>query len=153
MLFGQMLPGAMGTPPPKTREYIKKMIIVSEHGMHESKDRWIGHPSILPRKFGERQYLMTPPIQETKPKMTSKPLPALSSTLKLVLKETPSDPEYCRRVELMGEGDARGLAKTEVAPINHFVNWFQAISANMNAEEQKRALSVPVESCLLCTHG
>ena len=41
----------------------------------------------------------------------------------------------------MGGGNARGLAKTDVAPINHFVQWFQAISANMNAEAQRRALS------------
>ena len=84
---------------------------------------------------------MTPLIQETKPKMTSKPLPASSSTSKLVPKETRSNPEDCRRVELTDGGDARVLAKTEVAPINHFLCWFQAISANMNAEAQKRALS------------
>ena len=41
----------------------------------------------------------------------------------------------------MGGGDARGLAKTDAALINHFVQWFQAISANMNAEAQRRALS------------
>ena len=44
-------------------------------------------------------------------------------------------------MELTDGGDARVLAKTEVAPINHFLCWFQAISANMNAEAQKRALS------------
>ena len=80
-------------------------------------------------------------VQEMKPRMTSKSLPALSSTSKLVPKETRSDPEDHRRVELMGGDDARGLVKTEAAPINHFMQWFQAISANMNAEAQKRALS------------
>ena len=134
-----MLPGATGTPPPRTREYIKRMIIILEHGMHESKDRWIGHPSILPRKFDLRQYLMTPLIQETKPKMTWRPLPTSSSTSKLVPKETQSNPEDCRRVELVGGGDARGLTKTEAALINHFVHWFQAISPNMNTKAQKRA--------------
>ena len=29
----------------------------------------------------------------------------------------------------------------DVAPINNFVQWFQAISANMNTEAQKRALA------------
>ena len=117
------------------------MIIILEHGIHESKDRWIGHPSILPRKFGPRQYLMTPLIQETKPKMTLRPLPASSSTSKLVPKETQSDPEDHRRVKLVGGGDAKSLAKTEAAPMNHIECWFQAISANTNAESQKRALS------------
>ena len=88
---------------------------------------------------------MTPPIQETKPKMTLRPLPTLSSTSKLVPKETRSNPENHRRIELVGGGDARSLAKNEAAPINHFVHWFQAISANMNAEAQKRALPASQE--------
>ena len=29
----------------------------------------------------------------------------------------------------------------DVAPINNFVQWFKAISANMNIEAQKRALA------------
>ena len=41
----------------------------------------------------------------------------------------------------MGGGDTRRLAGTDAALINHFVQWFQAISANMNAEAQKRALA------------
>ena len=41
----------------------------------------------------------------------------------------------------MGGSNARGLAGTDVAQINHFVSWFQTISANMNAEAQRRALS------------
>ena len=121
VLFHRMLPGAMGTPPPEIQAYIKRMIIILEHGMHELKDRWIGHPSIPLRVFGPRQYLMTPPIQVTKPKVTLRPLPPSSSTLKLVLKETCSNPEDCQRVELAGRGDAKGLARTESLPINHFV--------------------------------
>ena len=41
----------------------------------------------------------------------------------------------------MDGGDTIGLARTDVVPINHFVQWFQAISVNMNAEAQRRALS------------
>ena len=88
VLFGHLLPGATGIPPPKTREYIKKMIAIMEHDTPTSKDRWIGHPSIPPRMFGPRQYLVTPPIQKTKPRVTSKPLPPSSSVSKLVPKET-----------------------------------------------------------------
>ena len=32
------------------------------------------------------------------------------------------------------------MAGTDAALINHFLQWFQVISANMNAEAQKRAL-------------
>ena len=41
----------------------------------------------------------------------------------------------------MDGDDARRLAETDAALINHFVRWFQAISANMNAEAQNRALA------------
>ena len=52
-----------------------------ERGTSALKNRWPGHPSIPPRVFGPSQYLMTPPVQLTKPstlklKLTSKPLPA-----------------------------------------------------------------------------
>ena len=77
--------------------------------------------------------------------MTSKPLPPTSAS-KLVPKETESNLEDHRRVKPTGGGDARGSAKAEVGPINHFVCWFQTISANMNVEAQKRALSASPEA-------
>ena len=40
----------------------------------------------------------------------------------------------------MARGNARRSTRADAAPINNFVRWFQAISANMNAEAQKRAL-------------
>ena len=90
---------------------------------------------------GPSQYLMTLPVQMTKPKLTSKPLPALSSISKLVLQETRSDAEDHQRIQLTGGGDNRRLAGTDVVPINHLVWWFQAISANMNVEAQRRAIA------------
>ena len=38
-------------------------------------------------------------------------------------------------------GDARRMTGADAAPNNNFVQWFQAISTNMNAEAQKRALA------------
>ena len=46
----------------------------------------------------------------------------------------------------MGGDDAKGSVKTEVRLINHFVHWFQTISANLNVEAQKRALSASWEA-------
>ena len=40
----------------------------------------------------------------------------------------------------MARGGARGSTGVDAAPINNFMRWFQAISANINAETQKRAL-------------
>ena len=78
---------------------------------------------------------------QTKSKVTSKPLPASSSISKLVPKETQSNAKDHQRIKLTSGGNTRGLAGTDVALINHFVQWFLAISANMNAEAQRRAMS------------
>ena len=130
----------MGVPPPRTRERIRKMIPILEHGTPMLKERWIGHPFIPPRVFGPSQYLMTPPVQMTKLKLKSKPLPA-NSISKLVPPETQSDAKEHQHIELKAGGNARRSTRAEDAPINNFVRWFQAISTNMNAEAQKRALA------------
>ena len=98
VLSQRMLPGAMGVPPPRTRECIKRMFIILERGTPALKDRWPGHPSISPSVFGPSQYLVMPPAQLTKPKSTSKlkltsKLLAAYSTSKLAPPETQSDAE------------------------------------------------------------
>ena len=116
------------------------MIPILECGTPMSKERWIGHLSIPTRVFGPSQYLMMPPVWMIKPKLTLKPLPA-NSTSKLVPPETQSDAQHCQQIELMAGGNARRSTRADAAPINNFMQWFQAISANMNAEAQKRALA------------
>ena len=98
VLFQRLLPGAMGVPPPKMRDRMKRMIAILEHGMPASKDWWLGHPSIPPRVFGPSQYLMTPLTQLTKPKL--KPMPMVTwnpfpadAPSKLIPLEAQSDAE------------------------------------------------------------
>ena len=85
------------------------------------KERWIGHPSIPPRIFGPSQYLMMLPVRMIKPRLTSKPLPAKSSTLKFVPPETQSAAEDHQHVELTAGGNARRSTGADAAPINNFV--------------------------------
>ena len=65
------------------------------------KDRWPGHPSIPLRVFGPSQYLVTLPIQLTKPMVTSKPLQA-GAALKLVPPESWSDAEEQQHRQVIG---------------------------------------------------
>ena len=105
------------------------------------KYRWPGHPSIPQRVFGPSQYLVMPPVKQTrlkpkpKPMVTSKPLPAGAAS-KLVPSETRSDAEelWCRQA--ITGGEVRRTEGTGTLPINNFVHWFEAISANMNPEAQ-----------------
>ena len=117
------------------------MIPILECGTPMSKERWIEHPSIPPRVFGPSQYLLTPPVWMFKLKLTSKSLPA-SSTSKLVPPETQSDAEDHQQIKLTAGGNTGRLAGADAAPINNFVRWFQAISANMNAEAQRGHFSL-----------
>ena len=59
-----------------------------------------------------------------------------------------SDAEECQRVQLTAGGDTRRVTGGDAAPINNFVQWFQAISANMNAKAQKRALAASRKAAL-----
>ena len=136
-----MLPGAMGEPPPQTHKCMKRMIPILKWGTSASKERWIGHSYIPLRVFGPSQYLIMLPVQLIKPRLTSKLLPASSSISKLVPPKTQSDAEEHQWVQLTAGGDARRVTGTDAAPVNNFVQWFQAISANINAEAQKRALA------------
>ena len=42
---------------------------------------------------------------------------------------------------MIAGGDVRRVEGASVAPINNFVHWFKAISANMNPEAHRRALA------------
>ena len=100
------------------------MIPILEQGTPMSKERSIGHPSIPPRVFGPSQYLVMLPVQMIKLKLTLKPLPAQSSTSKLVPPKTQSDAEDCPWIKLVAKGNARRLAGADAALINNFVQWF-----------------------------
>ena len=103
------------------RDQIKRMITVLERGMPVSKDRWPGHPLIPPRVFGPRQYLVTLPVQPTKPKpkpkpmVTWKPLPAGAAS-KLVPPETWSDAEEQQHRQVIAEGEVRRTEGTGAPP-------------------------------------
>ena len=62
-------------------------------------------------------------------------------TSKLVPPETQSDAEEHQHIQLTAGGDTRRVVGADVAPINNFVQWFQAISTNINIEAQKRVLA------------
>ena len=61
--------------------------------------------------------------------------------MKLVPPETHSDAEEHQCIQLTAGGDTRRVVGADVALINNFVQWFQAISTNMNTEAQKGALA------------
>ena len=65
----------------------------------------------------------------------------MSSVLKLVPPETGSNAEEHQQVQLTTGGDARRVTGADAAPINNFVQWFQVISANTEAQKRAHAAS------------
>ena len=101
------------------------------------KERWIGHPSIPPRTFGPSQYLVMPPVQMIKPRLTSKLLPTKSSTSKLVQLETRSDAEDHWHVKLMAGGDARRSTGADATPITSCNGFRQSLQIWMQKHRRE----------------
>ena len=49
---------------------------------------------------------------------------------------------------MIAGGEARRTEGTGATPINNFVHWFEAISANINPEAQRRALAASRKAAL-----
>ena len=118
VLFQRLLPGATGVPLPKMRDCTKRMIAILEHEMLALKDRWPGHPSILPRVFGPSQYLMTPLTQLTKLKLKLNPM-VTSKPVKLVPPETQSDAKEWWCMQAIAGGDVRRVVGKSATLINN----------------------------------
>ena len=76
VLFCRLPPGDRGRPVLLIRDKIVRMIAILHSDNYPNVDRWPGHPCIPRRVFGPREYLVDPPVQLTRPQVTSKPLPA-----------------------------------------------------------------------------
>ena len=79
--------------------------------------------------------------------VTSKPLPAGAAS-KLESPETQSNAEEWQCRQVMAGGEVRRTEVIGVTPINNFVHWFEAISANMNPKAQQRALAASRKAAL-----
>ena len=81
VLYRCTLPGEQGRPEDEhIRRKIKLMIKILNEDTCPDIDHWEGHPCIPKRVLGPKQYLIDPPLQLSKPKVTSRPLPAASGS-------------------------------------------------------------------------
>ena len=71
-----------------------------------------------------------------------------NATSKLVPPKTQNDAKEHQHAQLVAGGDIRRVVWAGVTAINNFVQWFQAISANMNTEVQRRALAASRKAAL-----
>ena len=80
VLFCWTLPGEWGRPEDECiRRKIGTMIMILNKDTCQDIEGWEGHPCIPKRVFRPKEYLVTPLIQLSKLRVTSRPLPATSS--------------------------------------------------------------------------
>ena len=79
VLYHCTLPGEQGRPEDEhIRRKIKLMIKILNEDTCPDIHHWEGHPCISKRVFGPNEYLINPPLQLSKPRVTSRPLSAAS---------------------------------------------------------------------------
>ena len=77
MLYHCVLLGELGRPEDEhIRRKIQLMIRILNEDTCPDIHHWEGHPCIPKRVFGPKEYLIDPPLQLSKPRVTSRPLPA-----------------------------------------------------------------------------
>ena len=125
-------PGDRGRPVPLIQDKIVRMITILHSGTYPNVDRWPGHPCIPRRVFWPREYLVNPPIEPTRPRVTSKPLPAVGGGSRLAQDQPQSESGTFKPSRATGNVCTSRSRDTESASINLFMSWFEAISVNLN---------------------
>ena len=131
VLFHCLPPGDRGRPVPSIQDKIVRMIAILHSDTYPDMDRWPGHPCIPRRVFGPREYLV-PPIQPTRPQVTSKSLPAVGGGSRLAQDQPRSEFGTFKLSRATGNVCTSRPRDIESASISLFMSWFKTISANLN---------------------
>ena len=101
---------------------------------------WEGLPCIPGRVFGPQEYLINPLLQLSKPRVTSRPLPATSRGSVLTCKQPQSqlgsfEATRIQRCGCSSESKVQGDAVKA-----QFITWFDTASANLNLMVKRKPL-------------
>ena len=109
---------------------------------------WEGHPCIPKRVFGPKEYLINPPLQLSKPRVTSRLLPAASSRMVLMSHRPQSElgsfevtrtPRYGCSLEPKVQKDTAR---------KQFIAWFNTACANLDPRVKHRVLLASKDATL-----
>ena len=93
VLYHHTLPEEQGRPEDEhIRRKIELMIKILNKDTCPDIHRWEGHPCIPKRVFGPKKYLIDPPLQLSKPRVTLRPLPVASGGSVLTNHQPRSEP-------------------------------------------------------------
>ena len=140
VLFHHLPPGDRERPVPSIQDKIVRMITILHSDTYPDKERWLGHPCIPKRVFGPREYLVNPPLQLSKPQVTSKPMPAASGGSVPVQDQPQSEIETFKPSRAISNTCTSRSRNTEDISSSLFMSWFKTVSANFDMRVKCKAL-------------
>ena len=102
---------------------------------------WEGHPCIPKRVFGPKEYLIDPPLQLSKPRVTSRPLPAASGGFVLTNHRPQSELGSFKATRTPRYGHSSEPKVQEDTARKQFIAWFDTTCANLD----------PIVKCKPCS--
>ena len=131
VLFHHLPPGDRGRPEPLIQDKIVWMITILHSDTNPDKEKWLGHPCIPRRVFGPREYLVDPPLQPSKPQVTSRPLSTASGGSVLVQDQPQSEIRIIRSHKQHIHSKSKN---TKDISSSIFMSWFKTVSATSTQE-------------------
>ena len=116
------------------------MIAILHSDTYPDKERWLEHPCIPRRVFGPREYLVNPPLQLSKPQVTSRPMSAASGGSVLVQDQPRSEIGTFKPSGATSNTCTSRSKNTEDISSSIFMSWFETVSANLNTKVKHKAL-------------
>ena len=116
------------------------MMTILHTDTYPDKERWLGHPCIPRIVFGPREYLVDPPLQLSKPQVTSRPLSAASDGSVLVQDQPQSEIRTFKPSGARSNTCTSNLKNTEDISSSIFMSWFKTVSANLDTKVKHKAL-------------
>ena len=149
VLYHHAMLGDRGRPEDEhIRKKIQLMIKILNKDTCPDIHCWEGHPCIPKRVFGPKEDLVNPPWQLSKPRVTSRPLPAASGGMALMSHRPQSEfgsfkvtrtPRYGRSLEPKVQEDTAR---------KQFIAWFDTACANLDSRVKHRALLASKDASL-----
>ena len=149
VLYRCALLGEQGRPEDEhIRRKIQLMIKILNKDTCPDIHHWEGHPCIPKRVFGPKEYLIDPPLQPSKPRVTSRPLPDASGGSVLTNHQPQSElgsfkvtrtPRYGRSSEPKVQKDTAR---------KQFIAWFNTTCVNLDPRVKRKAMLASRDAAL-----
>ena len=122
------------------QDKIVRMIAILHSDTYPDKEGWLGHHCIPRRVFGPREYFVNPPLQPSKPQVTSRPLSAASCGSVLVQDQPQSEIGTFKPSGATSNTCTLKSKNTEDISSSIFMSWFETVSANLDTRIKCNAL-------------